>query len=509
VEKQIKIHGDFSDFTSRPSGGVNDPGDVDHELVGPTTEVKTPLIDDFHTKTQVHKNLVIKLTKLKIGDQEADPSEGNDLLLHLYFKQSKARITDGAKHSSGINIHFSDLGKWAQQPGKVLLLLTVSPSSIFLDKKGLNFGLSVASVEARRALVLEQSPGVSSANLVGSVSTWVNYWRARVPDSCLGVNAEVAASNHRSVFAATATVDSALKEQSITLKKKRESANREEKPALRMLPLEFSRVVAIFYSIISGYEDGTKSPEMTCEFCGEGLFFRHIPFEESKSRPMAARCSTTPPYARHKKCSRRTVWRTPNEAAGTQTVGPVGGAMAGPVAGPVVGAVPVGPVAGPVAGPVVGPVVGDMAGAAAVPVAAAAAAGPAVDTAVVTADEPDISDDDISEQESESGSEVASDSEDEEKAQSGDDFTSEQPISPPYNTPLQQAPAKAPVESHHCYVSSEDFEAEKSAAEREFPFLGGLTDMKPGDTMKIKILFLLSWIQFESREQGFLTQCKE
>jgi hypothetical protein len=58
-------------------------------------------------------------------------------------------------------------------------------------------------------------------------------------------------------------------------------------------------------------------------------------------------------------------------------------------------------------------------------------------------------------------------------------------------------------------VPSEDFKAEKSAAEREFPFLGGLTDMKPGDTMKIKILFLLSWIQFESREQGFLTQCKE
>jgi hypothetical protein len=44
-----------------------------------------------------------------------------------------------------------------------------------------------------------------------------------------------------------------------------------------------------------------------------------------------------------------------------------------------------------------------------------------VDTAVVTADEPDISDDDISEQESESGSEVASDSEDEEKAQSDED----------------------------------------------------------------------------------------
>jgi len=43
--------------------------------------------------------------------------------------------------------------------------------------------------------------------------------------------------------------------------------------------------------------------------------------------------------------------------------------------------------------------------------------------------------------------------------------------------PLRQAPAKAPFEFHHCYVSLEDFEAEKSAAEREFPSSGSLADM--------------------------------
>jgi len=59
----------------------------------------------------------------------------------------------------------------------------------------------------------------------------------------------------------------------------------------------------------------------------------------------------------------------------------------------------------------------------------------------------------------------------------GHDFTSVQPVPRIYNAPLQQAPAKAPAESHHCYLPSEDFKAEKSAAEREFPFLGGLTDM--------------------------------
>ena len=43
--------------------------------------------------------------------------------------------------------------------------------------------------------------------------------------------------------------------------------------------------------------------------------------------------------------------------------------------------------------------------------------------------------------------------------------------------PLRQAPAKAPFEFHHCYVSLEDFEAEKSAAEREFPSSGSIADM--------------------------------
>lgn len=82
----------------------------------------------------------------------------------------------------------------------------------------------------------------------------------------------------------------------------------------------------VYEEVMEAFEEGAGGLIVHCPFCGEETFFKH-PARDDTGNPIVMRCSTTPPYEKHRHCNEHNLWLGPD--VGAALAAAAGGAGAG------------------------------------------------------------------------------------------------------------------------------------------------------------------------------------